>query len=216
MLPDLAIRPLPGCGGVGNFLACKLADGASSPAISSSSLDRRPKTSPGSASPRARRLVMRSFAIDGSDSSGTVTDTSGLPLTAELRSLPSPDPDAKSPHVTRLTPSSAPLSDDGTNGDAPDGPRADVDAAVPGKKADGKRPGIFARLLLFLLTVYKRLISPMLPPACRFYPTCSEYAMEAVRRHGAIRGGAYAARRLCRCHPWNPGGHDPVPQPVKR
>ena len=159
---------------------------------------------------------MRSFAIDGSESSGSVTDTFGLPLRAEWRSSRSPDPAAPSPHGRTSTPSFALLSDDGTSGDAPDGPPADIEIAPPGKKTEGKKPGVFARVLLFLLTVYKRLISPMLPPACRFYPTCSEYAMEAVRRHGAIRGGAYAARRLCRCHPWNPGGHDPVPEPVEK
>jgi len=58
---------------------------------------------------------------------------------------------------------------------------------------------------------YKRVVSPMLPPACRFHPTCSEYAAEAVEKHGAIRGTALAAHRLLRCHPWSAGGFDPVP-----
>ena len=64
--------------------------------------------------------------------------------------------------------------------------------------------------VLFLLRGYKWAISPMLRPACRFVPTCSEYAMEAVERHGVMRGGAIAVRRLLRCHPLAKGGFDPV------
>ena len=63
----------------------------------------------------------------------------------------------------------------------------------------------------FLLRCYKRLISPMLPPACRFVPTCSEYAMEAVERHGAAYGSLLAAGRLLRCQPFARPGYDPVP-----
>jgi uncharacterized protein len=63
----------------------------------------------------------------------------------------------------------------------------------------------------FLLRGYKRWISPMLPHACRFVPTCSEYALEAVERHGAVRGSWLAVTRLLRCHPFARAGHDPVP-----
>lgn len=66
------------------------------------------------------------------------------------------------------------------------------------------------RAVLLLLRVYKRAISPLLPRACRFVPTCSEYAMEAVERYGALRGGMKAAWRLLRCHPLGGSGHDPV------
>jgi putative membrane protein insertion efficiency factor len=58
---------------------------------------------------------------------------------------------------------------------------------------------------------YKRFVSPLLPPACRFHPTCSEYAAEAVAMHGVLRGGGLALGRLLRCNPWSAGGFDPVP-----
>jgi len=66
-------------------------------------------------------------------------------------------------------------------------------------------------LLRALVRAYRYFISPMLPPACRFHPSCSAYAEEALSRHGALRGGWLAARRVCRCGPWHPGGVDPVP-----
>jgi hypothetical protein len=66
-------------------------------------------------------------------------------------------------------------------------------------------------VLLLVLRVYRRLVSPMLPPSCRFYPSCSAYAETAVVRHGALRGSWLTARRLVRCHPFHPGGIDPVP-----
>jgi hypothetical protein len=68
--------------------------------------------------------------------------------------------------------------------------------------------------LLFLLRGYRRWISPLLGPHCRFHPTCSAYAVEALERHGALRGSVLALRRVLRCHPLHPGGFDPVPAPV--
>ncbi|HEX6939247.1 MAG TPA: membrane protein insertion efficiency factor YidD [Longimicrobiales bacterium] len=68
-----------------------------------------------------------------------------------------------------------------------------------------------ARILLALIGGYRRWVSPMLPPACRFTPSCSAYAEEAIRRYGARRGGWLAARRLLRCHPFGGRGYDPVP-----
>jgi putative membrane protein insertion efficiency factor len=65
-------------------------------------------------------------------------------------------------------------------------------------------------LLIYLLKAYKLLISPLLPPACRFTPTCSEYAVEAIGEYGALRGSYMALRRLLKCHPFHPGGYDPV------
>ncbi|GAB3459114.1 membrane protein insertion efficiency factor YidD [Massilia terrae] len=70
-------------------------------------------------------------------------------------------------------------------------------------------------LLAWLVRAYQLLVSPMLGQNCRFYPTCSNYALEALRTHGAVRGSWLAARRVCRCHPWNEGGVDPVP-PAKQ
>ena len=67
------------------------------------------------------------------------------------------------------------------------------------------------RVLATLIRGYQRFISPALPASCRFHPSCSQYALEAVTRHGALRGGWLAARRLARCHPFHPGGFDPVP-----
>jgi putative membrane protein insertion efficiency factor len=66
-------------------------------------------------------------------------------------------------------------------------------------------------LLVGLLTVYRRFVSPLLGPRCRFYPSCSAYALQAVQVHGALRGSWLAARRLSRCHPFHAGGIDPVP-----
>lgn len=68
------------------------------------------------------------------------------------------------------------------------------------------------RVLIGLVKGYRLLISPMLPPSCRFYPTCSEYAVEALSKHGALKGGWLTLRRLGRCHPFCAGGVDPVPE----
>ena len=67
------------------------------------------------------------------------------------------------------------------------------------------------RVLIALLAGYKRAISPLLGPRCRFNPSCSTYAMQAIARFGAVRGGWLAAKRIARCHPLHPGGNDPVP-----
>jgi len=65
--------------------------------------------------------------------------------------------------------------------------------------------------VLALIRLYKRFISPALPPSCRFTPSCSEYSYEAIQRYGLLKGGWLGLRRIVRCHPWNPGGYDPVP-----
>lgn len=66
-------------------------------------------------------------------------------------------------------------------------------------------------VLLVLVRLYQRLVSPLLPASCRFAPTCSQYAAQAIERHGALLGTWLALARLARCHPWHPGGFDPVP-----
>lgn len=68
------------------------------------------------------------------------------------------------------------------------------------------------RAVLLLIRLYQRFISPAFPPSCRYVPTCSSYALTSVERFGLLRGGWMAARRIARCHPWHPGGYDPVPQ----
>ncbi|MBL8726087.1 MAG: membrane protein insertion efficiency factor YidD [Planctomycetes bacterium] len=71
-------------------------------------------------------------------------------------------------------------------------------------------------LLLLPVWLYRRLVSPWKPPTCRFRPTCSAYALEALQQHGALHGAWLTARRLCRCHPFHEPGFDPVPQPRRR
>ena len=65
---------------------------------------------------------------------------------------------------------------------------------------------------MWLIFLYKRVLSPILPPSCRFYPTCSDYAYRALESHGALSGSVLAVKRILRCHPYNPGGYDPVPE----
>ncbi len=67
------------------------------------------------------------------------------------------------------------------------------------------------RLLIGLIRFYQRAISPYFPSCCRYTPTCSQYALQAVRKYGALKGGYLAVRRILRCHPFHPGGYDPVP-----
>lgn len=67
------------------------------------------------------------------------------------------------------------------------------------------------KFLIFLIKFYRKYISPLKPPCCRFYPTCSEYAIEALEKYGALKGSYMSIKRILRCHPFNPGGYDPVP-----
>ena len=68
------------------------------------------------------------------------------------------------------------------------------------------------RMLMLLIRAYRYLLSPLLGPHCRFYPSCSDYAQQAIAEHGVLRGGLLVLKRLGRCHPWHPGGADPVPE----
>jgi hypothetical protein len=76
---------------------------------------------------------------------------------------------------------------------------------------DNQHP-LGTRLLLGLISLYRGYISPFTPATCRFYPSCSEYAAEAITKYGALAGGWLALRRIVRCHPLHPGGYDPVPE----
>ncbi|MGC8872960.1 MAG: membrane protein insertion efficiency factor YidD [Chloroflexia bacterium] len=67
------------------------------------------------------------------------------------------------------------------------------------------------KVLLALIRVYQQTFSRVLPPTCRFYPSCSEYGYQAIARYGVLKGGWLAVRRILRCHPFHPGGYDPVP-----
>ena len=75
---------------------------------------------------------------------------------------------------------------------------------------------IVRRSTLAFVRGYQLIVSPLLPPACRFQPSCSHYAYEAIEKHGVGRGIVLAARRLGRCHPLHPGGYDPVPEPFRK
>jgi uncharacterized protein len=70
---------------------------------------------------------------------------------------------------------------------------------------------IATRSLIFLVRIYQRVLSPLLPPSCRYIPTCSQYAVEALQKHGPLKGLWLAIRRFTRCHPWGGSGYDPVP-----
>jgi uncharacterized protein len=66
-------------------------------------------------------------------------------------------------------------------------------------------------LFIFLIKVYQRTLSRVMPPSCRFYPSCSEYGVQALQKYGVFKGGWLTVKRIARCHPFNPGGYDPVP-----
>jgi putative membrane protein insertion efficiency factor len=82
------------------------------------------------------------------------------------------------------------------------------------QQGTGRTTTVPARLLMFPIAGYRRFVSPFLPPRCRFAPSCSEYALTALAEYGAARGLWLAAKRIARCHPFNPGGYDPVPTRV--
>ncbi len=72
------------------------------------------------------------------------------------------------------------------------------------------------RVLLTAVRIYRYAISPLMAPCCRFHPSCSTYALQAIEHHGALKGTWYSLRRISRCHPFNPGGYDPVPDTTEQ
>lgn len=86
-------------------------------------------------------------------------------------------------------------------------------APTPARAA---RAGLAGRLLAAAVVLYQQFISPLLPASCRYHPTCSQYARQAIRSHGVKRGSWLVLRRILRCHPWGRGGCDPVPAPQRR
>ncbi|ACZ00498.1 protein of unknown function DUF37 [Thermomonospora curvata DSM 43183] len=102
----------------------------------------------------------------------------------------------------------------GCYGDGPRGSLADMTINTGDTPPGGTaRISLAARLLILLVRGYRRFLSPLLGQQCRFYPTCSAYSLEALRMHGALRGGWLTVRRIGRCHPFHRGGYDPVPPP---
>lgn len=79
-----------------------------------------------------------------------------------------------------------------------------------------KNGGIMRRIMIFLIKLYQIILSPFVGQHCRFYPSCSAYSLEAVEKHGAMRGMWLSIKRISRCHPWHEGGIDPVPEPQKK
>lgn len=95
---------------------------------------------------------------------------------------------------------------------SPQGPRSPAIGAGGSGSKNAKSPRLMlARLLIALIRVYQRFISPLLGPVCRFHPSCSRYAAACLETHGALRGGWLSLKRLARCHPFHPGGYDPPP-----
>lgn len=70
---------------------------------------------------------------------------------------------------------------------------------------------LFSTLFVFLIRIYQAAVSPFMAPSCRYTPSCSQYGVDAIKKHGALKGGWLAAKRICSCHPWGGSGYDPVP-----
>ncbi len=81
----------------------------------------------------------------------------------------------------------------------------------PYSDAARARHTLLDKFLMGIVRFYQRFISPTMPPSCRFYPSCSEYTLQAIAKHGALKGAWLGIKRIGRCHPFNPGGYDPVP-----
>ena len=73
------------------------------------------------------------------------------------------------------------------------------------------KANIFSYFIIFIIVLYQRVFSPILGQNCRFFPSCSTYAIHAIKRHGLFKGIPMSIKRICKCHPWNKGGYDPVP-----
>lgn len=72
------------------------------------------------------------------------------------------------------------------------------------------------KVILFVIRAYQTILSPLFPPSCRFYPSCSQYALESISRFGCVKGGVLAVKRILKCHPFHEGGFDPAPRPESK
>jgi putative membrane protein insertion efficiency factor len=96
--------------------------------------------------------------------------------------------------------------------DLPDEQEDALSEDGPSAEDEAENSTFVVRLALGAIGFYQRFLSPLTPPSCRFYPTCSHYAFGSIRRFGLLRGGWLGLKRLCKCHPFHPGGYDPVPE----
>lgn len=87
-----------------------------------------------------------------------------------------------------------------------------LDLTITFDRVQSKPHAAMKRILLLLIKFYRLCISPLFPPTCRFQPTCSQYALQAIDRFGPLQGSWLTTKRICRCHPFHPGGYDPVPE----
>ena len=181
---------------------CRGPAGAGSPVISSSSPAVGLETqavltgAPELGLPPAGASAMPSFATDGSASLEKRSVTCDPSSTQDSISSSSAV-QGLSPRVSTTPALSSP-------------PRCCDGDHAPLERVEQGPVGLGARAGIALVRAYQKLISPLLPPACRFYPTCSQYAAQSMRKYGLLRGAWRAIKRLGRCHPFHPGGYDPV------
>ena len=150
---------------------------------------------------QANVLEMQSSETDGNESLEKCSDESNLTLNPAKKLLSLPEMGKKHQHSSRLCENFVEPCVHQTKA-------IDGDQMISNEKMPVCNQS--ARLMIRFIRAYQRFISPVLPPACRFYPTCSEYGVQSIEKFGFFKGIWQIIRRLMRCHPFNPGGFDPV------